>query len=202
MPVVVVRQWYERPTKLKQSPIELRLTEVVTHYQNSFTGKEYGQENEDHDLLMDLFGISPEMKRENRQYWGRELGMCWQRLVTATVSTLAPNHFTPPIRIGADEPYDLGFKEFVIDTKYRLGSGDAGTLKKFKMYGEMLRARKKNPVQLILRSDNLPAAISALKVGGWDVRIGDEAFAWIEQATDGFKLDEWLESNAGTFQIN
>lgn len=200
--MAAVRQWYERPTTLKQSPIELRLTEVVTHYQNSFTGKEYGQENEDHDLLMDLFGISPEMKRENRQYWGRELGMCWQRLVTATVSTLAPDHFTPPIRIGADEPYDLGFKDFVIDTKYRLGSGDAGTLKKFKMYGEMLRARKKNPVQLILRSDNLPAAISALKVGGWDVRIGDEAFAWIEQATDGFKLDGWLESNAGTFQIN
>jgi hypothetical protein len=198
----VVPEWYERLTKLKQSPIELRLTEVVTHYQNSFTGKEYGQENEDHDLLMDLFGISPEMKRENRQYWGRELGMCWQRLVTATVSTLAPDDFSPPIRIGADEPYDLGFKDFVIDTKYRLGSGDAGTLKKFKSYGEMLRDRNKMPVQLILRSDNLPAAISALKVGGWDVRIGDDAFSWIEQATNGFKLDGWLEDNAGTFQIN
>jgi hypothetical protein len=187
---------------MEQSAVELRLTEVVTHYQNAFTGKEYGEENEDHDLLMDLFGISPEMKRENRQYWGRELGMCWQRLVTATVSTMAPDEFSPPIRIGADEPYDLGFKDFVIDTKYRLGSGDAGTLKKFKGYGELLRERKKKPVQLILRSDNLPAAISALKVGGWDVRIGSHAFDWIEKATQGFKLDDWLESNAGAFQIN
>ena len=31
---------------------------------------------------MEVFGITPEMKRENRQYWGRQLGMCWQRLVT------------------------------------------------------------------------------------------------------------------------
>ncbi len=187
---------------MELSAVELRLTEVVTHYQNAFTGKEYGEENEDHDLLMDLFGISPDMKRENRQYWGRELGMCWQRIVTATIATLAPKEFSPPIRIGADEPYDLGFKDFVIDTKYRLGSGDAGTLKKFKGYGEILRERDKKPVQLILRSDNLPAAISALKVGGWDVRIGNEAFAWIESATKGFKLDGWLENNAGQFQIN
>lgn len=26
------------------------------------------------DVLMDVFGIVPTLKRENRQYWGRELG--------------------------------------------------------------------------------------------------------------------------------
>ena len=54
---------------------------ILATYGNSFCEKVYSDENEDHDLLMDVFGITPELKRENRQYWGRELGKCWELLV-------------------------------------------------------------------------------------------------------------------------
>ncbi|MCZ0905281.1 hypothetical protein ON021_35830, partial [Microcoleus sp. HI-ES] len=57
---------------------ERRLEQILAKYQNSFTAKIYAEENEEHDILMDVFGISPLIKKENRQYWGRELGMCWQ----------------------------------------------------------------------------------------------------------------------------
>jgi hypothetical protein len=58
--------------------IESVLKGILKQYQNSFSNKIYVEENDDHDPLMDVFGITPSLKRENRQYWGRELGMCWQ----------------------------------------------------------------------------------------------------------------------------
>lgn len=60
---------------------ETTLEQILTRYQNSFVEKVYSEDNEEHDLLMDVFGISPILKKENRQYWGRELGMCWQLLL-------------------------------------------------------------------------------------------------------------------------
>ena len=54
---------------------ERKLEQILARYQNSFTDKVYTEENEEHDILMDVFGISPIIKRENRQYWGRELGI-------------------------------------------------------------------------------------------------------------------------------
>ncbi len=51
--------------------------EILDAYKVSFCDKTYSDENDDHDVLMDVFGIAPALKRENRQYWGRELGMCW-----------------------------------------------------------------------------------------------------------------------------
>lgn len=89
---------------------------------------------------MDVFGISPELKRENRQYWGRELGMCWQRLVIE-VCKHTRKDYAPSIRVGADEPCDLVVGKLAIDTKYRIGSGDSGTLKKFKAYAALLRGK-------------------------------------------------------------
>lgn len=64
--------------------IEKTLGEILGQYQHSFSRKTYQEENNDVDLLMEAFAITPELKRENRQYWGRELGMCWQRLVTGS----------------------------------------------------------------------------------------------------------------------
>ena len=58
------------------------LNNKLSSYQKSFTNKVYSEENNEIDLLMKVFKISPELKRENRQYWGRELGMCWQLLIT------------------------------------------------------------------------------------------------------------------------
>src|SRR6478672_370629 len=54
---------------------ERRLDRILARYQKSFTDKIYAEENEEHDILMDVFGISPIIKKENRQYWGRELGI-------------------------------------------------------------------------------------------------------------------------------
>ena len=48
---------------------ERRRKQVLARYQNSFTEKIYAEENEEHDILMDVFGISPIIKKENRQYW-------------------------------------------------------------------------------------------------------------------------------------
>ena len=41
--------------------IDQGLAEILTRYQESFTGKVYSEENEDHDLLMDVFGLSPQL---------------------------------------------------------------------------------------------------------------------------------------------
>src|ERR1043166_359986 len=84
---------------------EEQLKNILSQYRQSFTDKAYGEENEDHDLLMDVFGITPLLKRENRQYWGRELGMCWQRLV-CEVFRLSCEDYAPAKKIGADEPAD------------------------------------------------------------------------------------------------
>jgi hypothetical protein len=164
--------------------------------------KAYSEENDDSDPLMEVFGITPDRKRENRQYWGRELGMCWQLLVTNVLS----HHrkvYSPAIKIGGDEPCDCCVGKDAIDTKYRIGSGDSGTLKKFKSYGKLLKERGYRPVLLIVREDNLAAAMTACATGGWTVLQGQATFDYIKQLS-GFDLREWLESckKSGEFFIN
>ena len=77
-----------------------------------------------------------------------------------------------------------------IDTKYRVGSGDSGTLKKFKQYGKLLSDEGYRPVLLFLREDNLEAAITACRHGGWTVLMGADAFDYLYQKTgvDVYKL--------------
>lgn len=180
--------------------LEQSLELILGQYQESFSKKDYSEENQDHDLLMDAFGITPELKRENRQYWGRELGMCWQRLVTEVFRVSDPRRFGPAIRIGADEPCDLTFANDAIDTKYRIGSGDSGTLKKFKSYGPMLRSKGYTPVFLIVREDNLASAITACKVGGWDIRIGESSFEYIKDRS-GFDIKKFLNDRIDIHKI-
>ena len=122
----------------------------IAKYQRSFIAKTYATENDDHDVVMDLFGITPLLKRENRQYWVRELGMCWQAIVSA-LCKVRSNDYQTAQRFGADEPFDLLVGSAAIDTKYRIGSGDSGTLKKFKQYGPFLKEKGFNPVLLIVR---------------------------------------------------
>ena len=143
---------------------ETSLKRILAQYRGSFTSKAYNEENEDHDVLMDVFGLTPLLKRENRQYWGRELGMCWQRLV-CEVFRLNCDDYVSATRVGADEPSDCGLGTDIIDTKYRIGSGDSGTLKKFKRYGKMFTRQRLRPVLLILREDNLPAAMGLVRLG-------------------------------------
>jgi hypothetical protein len=163
------------------------------------TRKIYTKENNEHDLLMDVFGISPELKRENRQYWGRELGMCWQLLIVE-LCRQTRNDFGGAIRIGSDEPCDLTIGNIAIDTKYRIGSGDSGTLKKFKANGLLLRSRGYAPILLVLRTDNLQTAIGACKAGGWEVITGEEAFSFIRDLTK-FDIRTFLVQKAGEFAV-
>lgn len=173
------------------SNIDNRLRDILDQYKNSFSGKIYREENEDYDVLMDVFGITPSLKRENRQYWGRELGMCWQMLVCKLFELRCEN-FQPAMRIGSDEPCDCIVGKDAIDTKYRIGSGDSGTLKKFKQYGKLFEEQGLNPILLIVREDNLPAAITACKNGSWSVLEGEKTFQYIFNKTN-FDLYDWLE---------
>ena len=172
------------------STFEKDLADILLGYKESFSHKNYGDESEESDVLMEAFGITQELKKENKQYWGRELGMCWQMLVTAVFRKYCRN-FSPPKKYGDDEPADFFAGKEAVDTKYRVGSGDSGTLKKFKQYGKMLMDEKHTPVFLFLRNDNLPAAITACKAGGWTLYTGDASFKYIFERT-GFDLKKWL----------
>lgn len=177
---------------------EKDLGEILGRYQHSFTAKVYSDENDDTDLLMDAFGITPELKRENRQYWGRELGKCWEALVVDVCKNLPS--YKPALRIGSDEPCDLIVENYAIDTKYRVGSGDSGTLKKFKSYGPLLREQGYVPVFLFLREDNLPAAMTACERGTWEIYIGKNSFEFIRKIS-GFDLEEYLVKKGKEFLV-
>ncbi|MFW6679831.1 hypothetical protein ACOAOT_19540 [Lacrimispora sp. AGF001] len=172
---------------------------IIGEYRNSFSEKTYSDENNETDILMQAFNISPELKRENRQYWGRELGMAWQRIVIEIFKNNHPQ-YSPALRFGGDEPCDLVAGKDAIDTKYRVGSGDSGTLKKFKQYGEMLRNEGYRPVFLMLRSDNLNAAITACKTGGWTVLTGKDSFKYILDNT-GVDIEKYLKDLGSNYHI-
>ena len=176
------------------------LSIVIDRYKSSFAGKIYNEENDDHDVIMDLFSITPILKRENRQYWGRELGMCWQIIIT-TLCEARCETYKPALRFDADEPCDLVVGDYAIDTKYRIGSGDSGTLKKFKQYGPLLKGKGYTPVLLILRSDNLPAAITACVNGGWHIYRSSRSFDFIKELT-GYDLYAHLHSMHGRFVVD
>ena len=175
----------------------------MRHYYESFLSKTYREEtNTDTDPLMAAFGITRELKQENKQYWGRELGMCWQRLVVSLCQARCDD-FQPALRIDDDEPCDFIVGQDAVDTKYRVGSGDSGTLKKFRSYGKLLIEYGYRPVLLLVREDNLPAAMTAFRKGQWETYQGDESFEYIEDKT-GFDLKQWLLDikEAGDFVIS
>lgn len=172
---------------------------ILQAYKESFNNKTYSKESDISDILMECFGISSNLKRENRQYWGRELGMIWQLLITAIFKHHCAD-YAPALKFGPDEPCDLICKNDAIDTKYRIGSGDSGTLKKFKHYGHLLRSNGFRPVLLLLRDDSLTAAITACKSGGWDVLENKESFDYIFNNT-GIDIIELLHYFENKFLI-
>lgn len=181
--------------------IEDKLNEVLGKYADSFTDKVYVDDFNDSDVLMEAFGITQKLKSENKQYWGRELGKCWENLLRDLFEVTCVN-FAPPKRFGQDEPADFFCGKDAIDTKYRVGSGDSGTLKKFESYGKLLQEEGYRPVFLFLRSDNLNAALSKMDAGGWTRYVGDDTFEYIKEKT-GFDLKRWLIDlkDKGTFKI-
>ncbi|MCU0482274.1 MAG: restriction endonuclease [Anaerolineae bacterium] len=185
---------------MSQEDVNNQLESIFKRYQQSFSDKIYAETNHDSDILMSVFGITPTIKQENRQYWGRELGMCWQLIVTAI---FRHHHagFGNALKLGDDEPCDFVFDKFAVDTKYRIGSGDSGTLKKFKQYGHQLREQGFEPTLLILRTDNLPSAITACHAGTWQVYIGGEAFTFIKTHTQ-FDLLAYLTQKVGDYKVD
>ena len=181
--------------------LQKSLNKLIKKYSKSFTDKVYGKENNDLDPIMELFNITPEIKRENRQYWGRELGMFWQLFVIEIFKNSVPNLYKPAKRYGADEPYDLIVGKYAIDTKYRVGSGDSGTLKKFKQYGKMLIDLGLEPVFLMVRDDNLPSAMTAIHSGGWKTYTSEETFKFIKEIT-GINVLELLKNYEDEFWIH
>jgi hypothetical protein len=95
----------------------LALEDVLRFYQQTFSDKEFSDADSAPDLLMEAFGITPSLKAANRQYWGRELGMCWQRLCSNLCAVHCGQRYGPPIRIGGDEPCDFQVDQMAIDTK-------------------------------------------------------------------------------------
>ncbi|MCL1844193.1 MAG: hypothetical protein FWF79_10315 [Defluviitaleaceae bacterium] len=172
---------------------------ILQAYKESFSSKTYSMESNISDILMESFGISASLKRENRQYWGRELGMIWQLIVNAIFKHHG-TEYAPALKFGLDEPCDLICGNDAIDTKYRIGSGDSGTLKKFKNYGHLLRSNGFRPVLLLLRDDSLTAAITACKTGGWEVFENKDSFDYIFNNT-GVDIVELLHYFENKFQI-
>ncbi|MCW5312398.1 restriction endonuclease [Nostoc sp. KVJ3] len=181
------------------SDLQNILTKILCKYQKSFSDKVYGDENDEYDILMNIFSLTPETKRENAQYWGRELGMCWQSIVIEMCKYNCLD-FKPALRINDDEPCDLRVGNYAIDTKYRLGSGDSGTLKKFRANGNLLIERGYTPTLVILRNDNLRAAINACVGGNWQVLRGQESMDFIHQIS-GIDIKAFLENNAGKYTV-
>jgi len=168
------------------------LERILDECGQAFEAKVFSGESSEEDDLMLVFGLTQANKAENKQYWGRELGICWQRIVTELCRQTC-NNFGGPIREGADELCDLIVGKDAIDTKYRIGSGDSGTLKKFKQYAARLKKLGYRPILLILRKDNLPAAITACTTGGWTVTTDNETYKYLLEIT-GLDLKSWLKA--------
>lgn len=172
--------------------IESRLSEIMKRYQENSSNKVYADDYDSSDVLMEAFGLTQDLKSQNKQFWGRQLGMCWELLVVELFRSGCAE-YGPALEIGKDKPCDLVAGSDAIDTKYRVGSGDSGTLKKFKQYGQLLNSKGYRPVLLFVREDNLPSAITACEVGGWHVYTGKQSFQYIFEKT-GFDLFAWLEN--------
>lgn len=185
-----------------RSDIDKRLSSILKKYQDNFSEKVYVDNYDSTDVLMETFGVTQELKRENKQFWGRQLGMCWQLLVVELCRHTCVD-YGDALRFGGDEPCDLVLGSDAIDTKYRVGSGDSGTLKKFKQYGALLKESGYRPVFLFLREDNLPAAMTACQAGGWFICTGKATFDYLQEKT-GFDLYSWLchHREKGTFFID
>ena len=150
---------------------------LLEQYRLKFQNKIHTSPPYPSDILLDHFHITLDQIRQNKQYWNRELGMCWQRLIIESVKN--QSDYQPAIRVGRKEPCDLILGKDAIDTKYRIGSGDSGTIKKLKEYAQLLSDRGYRPVLLILREDNLKSTISACERGGWHTVIGENALEYI-----------------------
>lgn len=167
------------------------LRAILKTYRDNFANKSFGKaESDTSDILMDVFGINADTKRENRQYWGRELGTCWERLVKAVFTATIPD-VLPGYKLGKKEICDLVAEPHAIDMKYRLATSQPAVRDELERHAEWLVAANYVPVLLVLRDDNLPAAVRRCETGGWTVHTGAAAFDFIKGRTH-IDLNAWL----------
>jgi len=182
---------------MSSESIESTLESILEGYKVAFSEKTFPDESSDEDDLMLVFGLTQDAKSENRQYWGRELGKCWEYIVIE-ICRHKREDFGSRIKKGQGEFCDLTIGKIAIDTKYRIGSGDAGTLREFESNGKELIGMGYKPVMLILRKDNLSSAISACQRGGWTIKTDDETYEYIKEIAD-FDLKSWLKAKKNCY---
>ncbi len=178
--------------------VEKKILEIIQKYQAAFSNKKILKEESNSDILMNIFNITPDMKQKNMQYWGRELGKCWEGIIKAVFSQR--KDYSTGIKEGNDEICDCVIGKIAIEAKYRVGSGDSGTLKKFRQYAKRLRDTGYEPTMLFLRQDNLPAAITASNAGGWNILVGKECFDFIKKQSK-FDLIKFLKKLNGKYPV-
>lgn len=165
--------------------MERKVFNILSKYKSDFNSKEFVPNFPSSDILMNFFNITYDTKMQNMQYWNRELGRVWELITGELFAFNNPSFRLPESgEFGTDRPVDYFIGDLAIDAKYRIGSGDSGTLKKFKSYGKMLKERGYNPVFLILRNDNLPDAITAAMNGGWQIISDKNAFSFIREMSE------------------
>ena len=59
---------------------------IFEKYRMDFKHKAFPDYNGDTDALMNIFGITPSTKNQNMQYWGRQLGACWESMLLCTAA--------------------------------------------------------------------------------------------------------------------
>jgi hypothetical protein len=175
------------------------LENILNQYQKSFSQKIFSEETSKTDDLMKVFGLTQKIKSENSQYWGRELGKCWELLVKELCKQKCPE-YQSGIYDNRKELCDLIVNKDAIDTKYRIGSGDSGTLNKFESNAKRLIELKYTPILLILRDDSLTQALTKCKNGGWIIKSDREAFVYIKEITN-FDLQNWLQQRENIFNL-
>jgi len=175
---------------LNKNLINNNLKDIFDKYKDSFSKKKISTINTEDDLIMKAFGKKQADVDINKQYWNREFGKYFEYTVVK-VFELTHDEFKPGLRLGADEVCDLIIGDVAIDVKYRVGSGDSGTLKKFKQYGKLLKDKGYKPMMLFLRDDNLKSAVTAINKGGWIIKSDEAMFDYILKES-GFDLKSFL----------
>jgi len=186
---------------MNDESIDSSLENTLEHYKKAFSAKVFNDESSDEDDLMLVFGLTQEIKSKHGQYWGKQLGHCWEK-ITAKLCKQKCENFGDRIKYGSGRKHlcDFVIGDTAVDAKYRIGSGDQGTLNKFVLYGKELQSKSYKPVMLILRNDNLPPAINACKKGGWEVKSGEDTYKYILEIT-GFDLQSWLKMKRNSYKL-
>nr|WP_250807483.1 hypothetical protein [Neorhizobium tomejilense] len=179
--------------------IENQLEGILGKCRDAFAARKFEDLESSTDLLMQSLSVTPSMKAANRQYWGRELGIAWENLLKVIWKTADGDcHF--PMSGDPDHPCDIVGSRFAVDAKYRVGSGDSGTLQKLRRNGATLRESGKEPILLVFRDDSLRSSLAAAKAGGWTVKHGEETLRFVKEEL-GFDLRSFLSKQAPAFKF-